>query len=91
MDVYIDKKDRVWVIDVNCFGLPSSSLLFEWGELESSTVCMVKIVENDGQRLQSVLGTKRGPIDVHMAPEFSKFMDICKQQQEEPSDGEQDD
>jgi len=33
MDVYIDKKDRVWIVDFNPFGLPTIALLFEWEEL----------------------------------------------------------
>ncbi len=84
MDVYVDKKERIWIIDVNCFGLPSSSLLFEWDELLASSTCLVKFVENENQKLQSALGIKRGPIDVHLAPDFSRFMEICQQQQLEP-------
>jgi hypothetical protein len=33
MDVYVDGKDRVWVVDVNPFGEPTCALLFEWEEL----------------------------------------------------------
>ena len=35
MDVYIDKRNRIWIIDFNVFGEPTSSLLFEWTELLS--------------------------------------------------------
>ena len=33
MDVYIDKRNRIWIIDFNVFGEPTSPLLFEWTEL----------------------------------------------------------
>ena len=33
MDLYIDLKKRVWIVDFNPFGEPSSALLFEWAEL----------------------------------------------------------
>jgi hypothetical protein len=88
MDIYIDRNDQIWVVDVNCFGLPSSSLLFDWEELFAATSCLTKYVQSEGEKLQNALGTKRGPIDVHMAPDFSNFMDICKQQQEDSSSDE---
>lgn len=37
IDVYIDLKDRVWIVDFNPFGEPTCSLLFEWGELLITT------------------------------------------------------
>lgn len=41
MDVYVDNRQRVWLVDFNPFGEPTCSLLFEWAELcnmnESST------------------------------------------------------
>lgn len=33
MDLYIDRQKRVWIVDFNPFGQPSSALLFEWAEL----------------------------------------------------------
>jgi len=33
VDVYVDRKKRVWIIDLNVFGQPTSSLLFDWHEL----------------------------------------------------------
>ena len=33
MDLYIDLKKRVWIVDFSPFGEPSSALLFEWAEL----------------------------------------------------------
>ena len=33
LDVYLDKKNRIWIIDFNVFGEPTSALLFEWTEL----------------------------------------------------------
>jgi hypothetical protein len=33
VDLYIDKKGRVWIIDFNVFGSPTSAVLFDWEEL----------------------------------------------------------
>eukprot|EP00598_Pedospumella_elongata_P000414 CAMPEP_0184973386 /NCGR_PEP_ID=MMETSP1098-20130426/5193_1 /TAXON_ID=89044 /ORGANISM="Spumella elongata, Strain CCAP 955/1" /LENGTH=367 /DNA_ID=CAMNT_0027495839 /DNA_START=27 /DNA_END=1130 /DNA_ORIENTATION=- len=33
MDVYVDLKNRVWLVDFNPFGEPTCALLFEWEEL----------------------------------------------------------
>jgi len=33
MDVYVDLKSRVWLVDFNPFGEPTCALLFEWEEL----------------------------------------------------------
>ncbi len=89
IDIYIDKKERIWIIDVNPFGEPTSALLFEWHELLTIEELDVRIVESEGEKLSSALGMKRGPVDVHLAPDFSNFLDICKRQaQEEDSDSD---
>lgn len=33
MDVYVDLKNRVWLVDFNPFGEPTCALLYEWEEL----------------------------------------------------------
>ncbi len=33
MDVYVDKKDRVWLLDFSVFGGRTAALLFDWEEL----------------------------------------------------------
>jgi hypothetical protein len=99
LDVYLDKKEKVWLIDVNAFGQPSSALLFEWFELmhstsstassfssSSSSESLLRIVESPEQKLTSTLGSKRGPIDVHLATDFHDFLTICKQQQQDDDD-----
>jgi hypothetical protein len=94
VDVYIDKKDRVWIIDVNPFGEPTCPLLFEWEELQQLSSLgefTTRIVENEDEKMSSTMGMSRGPVDVHLAPEFSNFLNICKQQALEPdSDSEED-
>ena len=101
MDVYVDGKDRVWVVDFNPSGEPTCALLFEWAELleiakssneklnshnEVDQMCEFRIIENEGEVLQSSKGSHRGPIDVHAASEFKSFMDICKAQQQNQQD-----
>ena len=109
MDVYIDRKKRVWIVDFNPFGEPSSALLFEWAELlllsptntdlRDARSCAeeirtepkdrpynteidfeFRIINNQRETSSSTSGTYRGPIDVTLAPDFYKFMEICKNQ-----------
>jgi len=35
VDVYVDKNDRVWILDFNVWGTQTDSLLFDWTELVS--------------------------------------------------------
>jgi len=90
VDLYLDKKDRVWVIDVNPFGEPTCPLLFEWSEFADVSDLEVKIVENENEKLSSAKGMNRGPIDVHMAPNFQNFLNICKEQSQEPESDDDD-
>ena len=112
MDLYIDRKKRVWIVDFNPFGQPSSALLFEWAELlllttnskdkvgDSNGAVEVlndqkdqpqtieidfefRIINHQRETFSSTSGTYRGPIDVTLAPDFYKFMDICKNQEKE--------
>ena len=122
VDLYVDKRRRVWIVDFNPFGEPSSPLLFDWDELlavyertaassatttiptsasttveawtstaRSATAATTaahvefdfRIIERKEDALPSPAGASRGPIDVTLAPDFHKFMDICRQQQRE--------
>lgn len=95
LDVYLDRKDRTWIIDFNPFGHPTNPLLFEWDELTTtpgpqggSLVDSFRLVESEEEVLPNERGQSSGPIDVHLANEFPQFMKICKEQQmeEEGSD-----
>ena len=35
IDIYVDRKGRVWIVDVNPFGEPTCPLLFDWLEFSS--------------------------------------------------------
>lgn len=112
MDVYIDRKKRVWIVDFNPFGEPSSALLFEWAELlllspantdlidagscaeeiltepkdhphNTEIDFEFRIINHQRETFSSTSGTYRGPIDVTLAPDFYKFMEICKNQDKE--------
>jgi D123 len=159
----VDKRHRVWIVDFNPLGKPSSSILFEWSELRSaidkvkegnaglrrgvaatgskcvvtpgitecdhhtgSSCCDVveisttidandlafdsnsnidctqqrdlgvsngfyydfefRIIQSKEETFPSAAASTRGPIDVTLAPDFSKFMEICKSQQQEDDD-----
>jgi hypothetical protein len=87
-DLYLDQRGRVWLVDLNPFGAPTCPLFFDWDELiavfaEDQEV-LTRVVESAEQALQSTAGSARGPVDVHLAEDFPKFLEICKQQQQEP-------
>lgn len=46
-DIFIDRKKRIWIIDFNPFGDPSSGLLFEWHELKTSYESIIPIYETN--------------------------------------------
>jgi hypothetical protein len=91
--VYIDQNNRVWIIDFNSFGNPTCALLFEWHELLAiassfSSAASIdgllspefRFIKNETEKLTSVMGSKRGPVDVHLSNEFANFLEICKNQ-----------
>lgn len=97
MDVYIDKGGRVWIVDFNVFGEPTHALLFTWDELESLQNPAPPSVQPDAPlrynyefrvvestaRIVANHAVIKGPIDVELAPDFSRFMQICKEQASE--------
>lgn len=166
MDIFIDRKKRVWIVDFNPFGDPSAALLFEWKELDdlcftispssltsksekdsgievkntesidnsilngteniiistssskndknkndqddnendnnknknvldNDADCEIdfefRIINNKNETFSSAAGSSRGPIDVTLAPDFHKFMEICKNQQKEDMEENSDD
>lgn len=74
-DVYVDTKDRIWVLDFNVWGVQTDSLLFEWDELmkltpEKEEVWTIdnanpefRIVANELEIRQDPLASYRAPID----------------------------
>ena len=91
IDVYIDKKKRVWIVDFNPFGNPTDALLFEWHELIQMSTnddhdLEMRIIENRSDCHTSSKGANRGPIDVTMAPDFHQFMKIAKEQAKNDND-----
>lgn len=70
VDLYVDKKSRVWIIDFNPFGFPTNPLLFSWEELQTvewipdhRTEFEFRIVSNSSELLPNSHGEARGPID----------------------------
>lgn len=83
VDLYVDQSLRVWLLDLNPFGLPTCALLFDWEEFEAFNELQVRTVLSEGDTLQSTAGSSRGPVDVHLAADFPRFLDICRQQQQQ--------
>lgn len=108
-DVYVDKARRVWVVDINVFGPPTCSLLFDWHELRAPAVlslagssssssssddagqgCEFRVVESPAGVLPSEAAQSKGPIDVTLAPDFHRFMAMCKAQRDGDEEDEED-
>lgn len=81
-DVYVDKKDRVWLVDLNVWGSRTDALLFAWSELLEMEEMELRVVETERQVQVDPLSSYKAPIDViHVAgeaKEFEKFMKLCQ-------------
>lgn len=86
-DAYIDKKERVWLLDFNVWGRQTDALLWEWSELTELVIATdtdihqpdIRVVETDRQVRQDPLASYRAPIDtVHAASKFDEFMTMCE-------------
>lgn len=88
LDVYIDQKQRVWIVDFNVWGKSTDTLLFEWSELLTLDVedePTFRIVETAQEVRQDPLSSYRAPIDtVDLASmttassQFEEFMKQCE-------------
>ena len=72
-DVYVDKNDRVWLIDFNLYHTRTDALLFTWEEIQSiasslaslgeESMPKMRIVENENEVHYDPLASYRAPID----------------------------
>lgn len=87
-DVYIDKQDRVWLLDFNVWGKQTDPLLFSWDELSSIASLeseeqddsslenrrpVIRVVETANQIHQDPLASYRAPIDAVDLASMSGF------------------
>lgn len=101
-DVFLDKKDRAWIVDFNPWARTTDSLLYEWSELVTLDL---DDDDDDGMRIAShgevrhdPLASYRAPIDTvdlasmtqGDAKQFEEFMKLCQRPTywEESSDDE---
>jgi hypothetical protein len=104
MDVYLDQKNRVWLLDFNIWARSTDSLLFEWSELltmDTEDEPNFRLVETANQVRQDPLASYRAPIDtLHIASltgqnskNFENLMKMCQRPSEldasDEEDGEQ--
>jgi len=89
VDVYVDRKDRCWLVDFNVWGERTDSLLFSWDELHgwgNDKPNEIRVVETEKEVRPHPLNNFRAPVDTaHLAsitggsPEsFQVFMDLCQ-------------
>ena len=92
-DVYIDKENKLWIVDFNIFDESTKSLLFNWEELRSFSNVEARINEFAEFRLVSSsddiipndAGISRGPIDAvnFIGKDLNAFKNIIKEQEAE--------
>ena len=98
LDVYIDQKKRIWILDFNIWAQSTDSLLFEWDELQTLDIeddPHFRLVETSHEVRQDPLASYRAPIDtIDIATmtggDSAKFEEFMKQCQK-PSEMEQSD
>lgn len=89
VDVYIDRQDRVWIVDFNVWGERTDSLLFSWNELnswESDKASEIRVVETEKEVRPHPLNNYRAPVDTVQIAQitggnpdgFKKLMDLCQ-------------
>jgi len=94
VDVYVDRQDRVWIVDFNVWGERTDSLLFSWEELNgwgADKESEIRVVETEKEIRPHPLNNFRAPMDtVHVASitggspdNFQALMDLCQK----PGDG----
>ena len=70
-DAYIDKNEKVWILDFNVWSPRTDALLFEWDELQGLDIDApptIRVVETGKQVRADPLASYRAPIDtVHVA------------------------
>jgi len=90
-DVYVDRLDRVWLVDINVLGQPTDPLLFAWTEItvlpidggRADSCCEIRVVDHPSSVLPSERTASQGPIDVTLAPDFPRFLqEVAKQRAE---------
>lgn len=88
-DVYLDKKNRVWLLDFNVWARSTDSLLFEWSELLTMDIedePQFRLVETANQVRQDPLASYRAPVDTldlasltgGVSKNFEDFMKQCQ-------------
>ncbi len=88
-DVYLDQKNRVWLLDFNVWAQSTDSLLFDWGELLTMDMeedPQFRLVETANQVRQDPLASYRAPIDTldlasltgGVTKNFEDFMRQCQ-------------
>jgi hypothetical protein len=88
-DVYLDQKNRVWVLDFNVWASSTDSLLFEWSELLTMDMeddPQFRLVETANQVRQDPLASYRAPVDTldlasltgGVSKNFEDFMKQCQ-------------
>eukprot|EP00537_Pseudo-nitzschia_pungens_P010930 CAMPEP_0172391300 /NCGR_PEP_ID=MMETSP1061-20121228/7737_1 /TAXON_ID=37318 /ORGANISM="Pseudo-nitzschia pungens, Strain cf. pungens" /LENGTH=399 /DNA_ID=CAMNT_0013121885 /DNA_START=158 /DNA_END=1357 /DNA_ORIENTATION=- len=89
LDVFLDKKDRIWVVDFNPWARTSDSLLYEWSELismDDEDDEGIRIAESEREVRHDPLASYRAPIDTvdlasmthGDAKQFEEFMKLCQ-------------
>lgn len=95
MDIYVDKKQRVWLLDFGVFGSSTDPLLFSWDELFElephlnppvDTTCDFRVILGPSDVFPHTAGASRGPIDLTTVRDpVALMMKLTQSQQQENS------
>lgn len=92
-DCYVDKHQKVFLIDFNVWGQSTDSLLFDWEELNEYCFgenhrTVFRLVESEGEVRHNPLASYRAPIDaIDLASDslgtnsFEEFISLCSKNQ----------
>ncbi|CAB9508492.1 division cycle protein 123 homolog [Seminavis robusta] len=70
-DVYVDKSDRVWLVDFNVWSIQTEALLFSWEELIDLPVPLLLVDDDSFPELRVVetaLEVRHDPLSSYRAP-----------------------
>lgn len=74
-DVYIDKSERVWLIDFNVWGERTDSLLFKWDEIMQCSSSNINEANDSGRSDDLIGGDNDDIVDVeNINPEIRVVM-----------------
>jgi D123 len=71
VDVYLDRKERTWVVDFNCWSFNTDSLLFEWSELVTKDQDSIEEIPVEIHIVETEQQVRHHPLASYRAPTYT--------------------